>query len=121
MWVPIHDAHRDNGTLQVVARTREQACNTLDHTRDGTSDHHITCQASINDADALLCEVPAGGVVFFNYGVPHTTGENVTSKPRAAIAYHFLNRAHYRDRALPLPEDCEYVTPAVTGKSCTDG
>lgn len=121
MWIPVHDAHAANGTLQVVPCDQEAACVTLEHLRDGSSDHHITCKALIDEKNAVQCEVPAGGVVFFNYGVPHTTGENRTSSPRAAVAYHFIHRAHWRERAFPLPEGAEYVCPAVTGNACTDG
>ena len=103
MWTAIHDATLDNGTLRVAAGHKK----VLDHVRDGTSAHHITCAASIDPADEIPLEVPAGGVVFFNFNTPHTTGENQTSAARAAIAYHFLNQAHYKFREFPLPEDVE--------------
>lgn len=121
MWIPVHDAHAANGTLRVMPCDQEASCVTLEHVRDGSSDHHITCKASIDEKKAVQCEVPAGGVVFFNYGVPHTTGENTTSSPRAAVAYHFIHRAHWRERAFPLPEEAEYVCPTITGSACTDG
>lgn len=53
--------------------------------------------------------------------VPHGTGSNETDFPRAAVAYHFVNMHHFKERAFPLPEGCEYVAPIVAGPNCTDG
>jgi phytanoyl-CoA hydroxylase len=79
MWTAIHDAKIENGTLRVAPGYQHQL---LEHVRDGSSDHHITCDSSIKPSDELSLEVPAGGVVFFNFNTPHTTGENQTDHPR---------------------------------------
>lgn len=96
----------------------------LEHKRDGTSDHHITCKEYVDDNcpdDIIDIELDIGGAAFFNNNVPHATGPNETDAPRAAVAFHFLNMKHFKERQFPLPEDAEYVTPIVAGPGCSDG
>ena len=87
----------------------------LPHARDLTSDHHITCKENLNEDDAVPMEVPAGGVVFFNCNVPHSTKANTTNKPRAAVAYHFVSTEVTRERQFSLPEGAKYSTPIIWG------
>ena len=96
----------------------------MEHKRDGTSDHHITCKDYIyeNCADDIIdIELDVGGVAFFNNNVPHGTGPNETDGARAAVAFHFLNMSHFKERQFPLPEGAEYVTPIIAGPNCSDG
>jgi len=127
-WIPIHKSNKENGTLKVVrgfAKANDYENGTpLPHTRDGTSDHHVTCKDYIDahhKDDIVDIELDVGGVAFFNNNVPHATGPNLTDSPRAAVAYHFLNMNHFKERQFPLPEGTEYVTPIVIGPNCTDG
>merc|ERR1712062_791837 len=71
--------------------------------------------------DRVHVPIKAGGGIFFNFHVPHATGENITDKPRAAVAYHFLHGSHMRERAFPLPEGTEYITPEVHGPGAVKG
>ncbi|MEM7363533.1 MAG: phytanoyl-CoA dioxygenase family protein [Pseudomonadota bacterium] len=86
MWIALHDASRENGTLKVIPR---QFHIKHPHDRDPDSDHHIRMKA--DDDDAVHCELKAGGVVFFCYGTPHATGANVTDEARCGVGIHFLN------------------------------
>ena len=71
--------------MRVIPRVfREQ----FEHKRDGNSDHHIRCFP--DESRAMLCELKAGGVLFFCYGTPHATGANGTASDRAGAAFHFL-------------------------------
>ena len=112
MWTAVHDATVENGTLHVIPRMDSEV---LPHTRDLTSDHHITCKENLNEDDAVPMEVPAGGVVFFNCNVPHSTKANTTNKPRAAVAYHFVSTEVTRERQFSLPEGAIYSTPIICG------
>ena len=112
MWTAVHDANINNGTLHVMAEMDEEV---LPHTRDLTSDHHITCRESIKEEDAVSLDVPAGGVVFFNCNVPHCTKANQTDTARAVVAYHFVNMVVARDRVFSLPEGAKYTTPVIVG------
>lgn len=140
MWIPVHEARIDNGTLQVGHSLRYNNNNNsdgningdddwvggvLEHERDLTSDHHITCNKVMEKEEKLgnirHIELDLGGVCFFNFNIPHRTGSNETNKERAAVAYHFVNETHYRERQFPLPEGCEYITPIITGSKNTYG
>jgi len=113
MWTAVHDATVENGTLHVIPGYDGEV---LEHVRDGTSDHHISCQHRVDDSKAVAMEVPAGGVVFFNCNTPHCTKENKTDHPRAAVAYHFVNMEVVGERHFSLPEGAVYETPVVVGK-----
>eukprot|EP00747_Dinoflagellata_sp_TGD_P200355 gnl/TRDRNA2_/TRDRNA2_73753_c1_seq1.p1 gnl/TRDRNA2_/TRDRNA2_73753_c1~~gnl/TRDRNA2_/TRDRNA2_73753_c1_seq1.p1 ORF type:complete len:342 (-),score=62.93 gnl/TRDRNA2_/TRDRNA2_73753_c1_seq1:194-1219(-) len=119
MWIAIHDATVENGTLEVAQGHHRQGV--FEHVRDGSSDHHITCAAHVDESKAKAIEIPAGGVIFFNYNMPHCTRANSTDKARAGLAYHFLASKQYTFRKFPLPEDVEYITPIVCGDKYTAG
>lgn len=87
MWIAVHAANRANGSMRLIPRSHLQ---TFAHERDSDSDHHITCAKEIDERHEILVEVPAGGVVFFNYGVAHATGPNTTDRERAGLALHFM-------------------------------
>jgi ectoine hydroxylase-related dioxygenase (phytanoyl-CoA dioxygenase family) len=113
MWIAVHDATVENGTLRVIPGVFREA---LPHSRDPMSDHHIRCYP--DESKAVPCEIEAGGVVFFCYGTPHATGGNKTTKDRAGFAYHFL-RADFAGPDL-LAEDRDY-RPYLTGPKATGG
>jgi phytanoyl-CoA hydroxylase len=94
MWIAIHDANRANGTMCVIPRSHALD---LAHERDPGSDHHITCAKAVDPADEVAIELPAGGVLFFNWGIAHRTGGNATDRERAALAYHFIDERHKPD------------------------
>lgn len=85
MWVALHDATIENGTLHIVPGSH---LDVFPHERDPNSDHHICCE--IDDSNALPIELPAGGVIFFNFGIAHSTRANHSDKERAGLALHFL-------------------------------
>ncbi|MCX6045459.1 MAG: phytanoyl-CoA dioxygenase family protein [Chloroflexi bacterium] len=110
MWVALHDATLANGTLHVIPRSHLE---TFEHERDPGSDHHITFRA--DDQRAVPIELPAGGAIFFNYGIGHGTTANNTDNERAGLAYHFL-RADYIPENYPALKSMVYLTgPETTG------
>jgi phytanoyl-CoA hydroxylase len=108
MWTAIHAATLANGTMHVIPRGDEEL---LAHERDGDSNHHIKCV--VDESQAVPIELPAGGVLFFNYAVPHCTKGNTTDKERAGLALHFL-----REEAVVKPENKLAV---LTGPNSTNG
>lgn len=86
LWTAVHDATLANGTLRIIPGSFREA---YAHTRDPDSDHHIRCYPPA--AHAIPVELPAGGAIFFAYGVAHCTGANNTDKERAGLALHFIN------------------------------
>lgn len=86
LWIALQDSNLENGTMQVIPKSHLEDPK---HERDLSSDHHITCAGYIDPKQAVPVIVPAGGVVFFNFGVAHCTGDNLTDQPRAGAAFHF--------------------------------
>jgi phytanoyl-CoA hydroxylase len=108
MWTAIHAATVANGTMHVIPRGDVEL---LAHERDGGSNHHIKCV--VDESQAVPIELPAGGVLFFNYAVPHCTKGNMTDRERAGLALHFL-----REDAVVKPENKIAV---LTGANGTHG
>ena len=110
MWTALHDATRANGTMEVIPKSH---LTEYEHARDLGSNHHITAKG-VDESKAIAVEVPAGGVIFFNYGVMHCTRANNTDKPRAGMAYHFL-------RTDAVDESHNGQAFFVCGKEATGG
>jgi ectoine hydroxylase-related dioxygenase (phytanoyl-CoA dioxygenase family) len=108
MWTAIHAANVANGTMHVIPRGDVEL---LSHERDGGSNHHIKCV--VDESQAVPIELPAGGVLFFNYAVPHCTKGNTTDRERAGLALHFL-----REEAVVKPEN---KIATLTGPNTTHG
>ena len=85
MWIALDDSSVANGTLELLPWRPGQP--ELTH-RPNDSDKAggITCVDEIDETKGKPCELAAGGVVFFCYGVPHCTRANTTDKPRCASA-----------------------------------
>lgn len=112
VWIALHDATIANGTMNMIPGVyREQFA----HERDLSSDHHITFKP--DESKAVPIELPAGGAIFFNFGVPHCTHENSTPNERAGLAYHFLRTDYVPERATAGPrKDLIHVTgPEASG------
>lgn len=108
MWTAIHAANVDNGTMRIIPRGDAEL---LAHDRDGASAHHIKCV--VDETKAIPIELPAGGALFFNYGVPHCTTGNNTDHERAGLALHFM-----REEAVVDPN---YRNAVITGPNATHG
>lgn len=113
LWTAVHAATRANGTLQVIPGSFHEQ---YEHRRDGDSDHHIRCFPPTERAVSI--ELPAGGAIFFAYGVAHCTGANTTDHERAGVALHFLNNAAVGQAKGGLASD---KRPYLTGPQATGG
>jgi phytanoyl-CoA hydroxylase len=94
LWIALHDATIANGTMHMMPGVYRH---TFDHERDLGSDHHITMKV-LDESKVEPLEMPAGGAIFFNYGVPHCTKANTTDRERAGLAFHFLRTDYVPDR-----------------------
>jgi ectoine hydroxylase-related dioxygenase (phytanoyl-CoA dioxygenase family) len=113
MWIALHDATAANGTMHMIPGVQNEV---LEHTRDPFSDHHSRCYPP--EEKAVAIEIPAGGALFFSYGVPHCTKENSTDRERAGLALHFLRKDH-------TPENIDRVgkhpRPLINGPDASGG
>ena len=113
MWIAIHDANIENGCLNVIPGSHREM---YEHYRDPLSDHHIRCDPP--EDRAVSVELKAGGVVFFCYGVVHSTHANFSDKDRAGVALHFL---HNDFGGLELWEQKKETRPMLRGALATGG
>lgn len=113
MWVAIHDAHRDNGTLHMVPGSHLRL---LEHLKDEGSDGHVICHVDETVEQVVPVEMAAGGVVFFNYGVAHCTKGNQTDHPRAGLALHFV-----ATKFLDLTRAASQARPKLAGPGFSFG
>jgi len=113
MWVAVHDATIQNGTIHVVHDSFKEE---YPHERDLYSDHHIHCQ--VPEERAVPIELKAGGVAFFCYGTAHATKANTTDRERAGLAFHFLHTACV-ERARLIGE--RRGQPILAGPEATGG
>ena len=88
LWTALHAATAANGAMRVIPGSFRTA---YEHGRDPDSDHHIRCYPP--EDEAVTVELPAGGALFFAYGVAHATGANATDRERAGLALHFLHES----------------------------
>ena len=113
MWLAVHDAMVDNGTLRLIPGSHRES---YAHERDPHSDHHIRCEP--HEERAVSVEVAGGGAVFFCYGTAHSTGDNRTDRARAGLAFHFLHEDCAADDLVAGDRDRR---PWVTGPRSSGG
>lgn len=113
LWTAVHAATVENGTLHVVPGSFRER---YEHRRDPDSDHHIRCWPP--EERAVPIELPAGGAVFFAYGVAHCTRANHTERERAGVALHFLNGSANGQARGGFPVG---KRPFLTGPDATGG
>jgi phytanoyl-CoA hydroxylase len=117
LWIAVDDATTDNGTMRLYPGTHRSP--TLPHTRDGYSNHLMSCAASLEDKVGVPCCTKAGGVVFFCYGVAHTTHRNESDVSRAGVAYHFLSAT--KTNMASFGHASTWQSRLLTGPDCDGG
>ncbi len=110
MWIALHDAHLENGTLHVIPKSH---LNQDEHERDPESNHHIRMNA--DESRAVPAILSAGGVVFFNYGIAHSTKQNNTDQERTGLAYHFVRTDHAHLDPKKTKKDVHLTGPIASG------
>ncbi len=113
LWTAVHAATISNGTMNVIPDSAHEA---LEHSRDPYSDHHIRCYP--DESRAVPVELPAGGALFFAYGVPHCTRANNTDHERAGMAMHFLRADYAQSELIHADRD---TRPYLTGSQASGG
>ena len=116
MWIAVHDATVANGTIHVIPDLVHAQ---LPHQKDPESNHHIRCYPP--EERAVPLELPAGGVAFFAYGVPHSTRGNTTLKDRAGIAFHFLHEEYATTEEFTKRKYTPRSYPVLSGPNAKGG
>lgn len=118
LWTAVHAATAENGTMRFIPGSHRAA---LPHSRDPDSDHHV--RAYPDESRQALCELPAGGVVLFNYATAHATGANRTDRMRAGFAMHFAHIPSARKAGEHRGRNGQPVdyTPGIPGRPIISG
>ena len=91
-WIPLIDATRDNGCMQVV-RGGHRAGITATHTCCAGDTWHVNLAESEIEAslgadmtkDVVICKFDMGGVLFLNNAIPHRSLKNISDKVRWSL------------------------------------
>lgn len=91
-WIPLIDATAETGCLQMVSGghrtgvTAKHICCVGDTWYVGLEEAEMEGALGVDvDKDTVTCEVPMGGVVFFNNCTPHRSLENRSNKTRWSL------------------------------------
>jgi len=88
-WIPLIDANRENGTLQVL-RGGHRSGKVFRHRPERTRGHEKSWYLYIADEDLpegeiVTCEMPMGSLLLINQLIPHRSTENFSQKIRWSV------------------------------------
>jgi len=93
-WIALDDAVRDNGALWVLPGSHRPGVlwPMAPHDRSDEFDQgHQARDFPFDESGAVLCEVPAGGVVFFSGYLLHRSFRNRSDGFRRALVNHYMS------------------------------
>ncbi len=74
------------------------------HARDGdVALHVLEVSEAVDDVEAVVCPLPAGGATFHHSRTLHYTAANATDEPRLAFPNEFEVRPTFRDVPAERP------------------
>ncbi|MCZ7647737.1 MAG: phytanoyl-CoA dioxygenase family protein [Planctomycetota bacterium] len=85
-WMTFDDAVKENGAMQVIPGSHLKP---VWHERSAETNALLKIEA-VDDSKAVVCDVPAGGIMFHHCQTLHYTQPNETDRPRRAFAIHFM-------------------------------
>lgn len=86
-WLTLDDVTVENGAMHVLPGSHLQA---IDHERSTSTDALLDLGDQIDDSQAEIIDLPAGGVMFHHCQTLHYTPPNRTDRQRRAFAIHFM-------------------------------
>lgn len=110
-WIPLTDATRDTGCMQVIPGAWRLGY--LPHTRDGSIAPH-----ALPRSEPVYAECPKGGVVFLHMLTPHCSTPNISDRVRWSIDLRFQPTGTPTGRSF-LP-DFPVRSTRVTASVLTD-
>ena len=86
-WLTLDDVNIHNGAMQFIPGTHFQA---VEHDRTADTNALLVLGERVDDARAVVVDLPAGGVTLHHCQTLHHTGPNVTERQRRAFAIHYM-------------------------------
>ncbi len=122
VWIAIEDATVDNGCLWIVPGSHQPSFirKRIDYQGDEYGETDICDISPYTQEDAVPVEIKAGGVIFFNGYLLHSSLKNRTADNfRTALVNHYMSAESMLpwdcDGMIPLKEDMRDIT-MVAGK-----
>lgn len=85
-WLTLDEAVKENGAMQVIPGSHLKPAR---HGATATSD--VLMETEVDEARAVVVELPAGGAMLHHCQTLHYTQPNETERQRRAFAIHFMN------------------------------
>jgi len=86
-WLTLDDVDVNNGAMQFIPGSHFHAAA---HARAESSDTLLDLGEQVDAAQAVVAELPAGGIAFHHCQTFHHTAPNTTDRQRRALAIHFM-------------------------------
>jgi ectoine hydroxylase-related dioxygenase (phytanoyl-CoA dioxygenase family) len=112
VWVALQDVTIENGCLRYLPESHKNEV--LEHgppNNDSTS-QALQCIGAFDQANAVVCEIPAGGCTLHHSRMLHSAGPNVSAAPRLAYIMVFGTPPAPAKRARDFPWLAHRETPA---------
>ena len=114
-WFPLDEATAQSGTLRFIPFSAVPGARSiLPHRRDPQTNDLIT---EVDESKAVTVEASPGAIVTFSSRVLHSTGPNLTPRPRRVYVAQYTSEVmvnpgsrHLRNDAIPLLRNGEHAT-----------
>jgi len=100
-WLTLDDVDVTNGAMHVIPGSHRMP---VDHDRSGSTSALLDVGASVDKDQAVVVELPAGGVMFHHCQTLHYTPPNRTDRQRRAFAIHFMPPGTSRKTRVDQPD-----------------
>ena len=115
VWMPLHDATRENGCMQFQAGSHRLPV--LEHRLIDADSQGLQVVDTGEVTDPVACPLPAGGATFHDARTLHYTGPNSSSTPRRALIFSFARPSEPRDEPREFPWQRSDGVPCPTASS----
>jgi ectoine hydroxylase-related dioxygenase (phytanoyl-CoA dioxygenase family) len=103
IWVPLQEVNAETGCMQFISGSHRKAV--LEHSpaNNDLASQALQCTAPIDESSAVVCPLPAGGCTIHHSALLHSSGPNVSDKPRLTYIMIFSITPQLAEKAQEFP------------------
>jgi hypothetical protein len=102
-WLPLHEVSEQRGTMQFIPGSHRRGV-LPHHPQDGdVALHVLEVSEDVDESQAVVCPLPAGGATFHHSRTLHHTAMNATAEARLAFPVEFEVRPTFRQTPAVRP------------------